>query len=120
MKLKLTINLLLILIGVFLCVFTAFAEEKSLIIWLMPNEPPIAYQPSDKKIKEFLSQNPNLINTLPELKSDPDFSKAVLGQTEVLRLINSNYSGIQNSGVRIQNEDGDHKGRSYKFLTNSC
>ena len=37
-----------------------------------------------------------------------------------------NYSGIQNSGVRIQNEDGDHKrraplaGRSYKFLTKSC
>ncbi|MBU1753881.1 hypothetical protein KKG56_08540, partial [bacterium] len=41
-------------------------------------------------------------------------------------LIICNYSGIQNSGVRIQNEDGDHKevaplaGRSYKFPTNSC
>ena len=32
-------NLSLILIVVFLCVFPAFAEEKSLTIWLMPNEP---------------------------------------------------------------------------------
>ncbi|MDI6781602.1 MAG: extracellular solute-binding protein [bacterium] len=87
MMLKWAINLSLISIVVFLSVFPTFAEEKSLTLWLMPNEPPIPYQPSDNEIKEFLVKNPNVKNTISELKSDDGFAKAVLGQRKILELL---------------------------------
>ncbi|MDI6736330.1 MAG: extracellular solute-binding protein [bacterium] len=87
MRLRLPVCLVLILIAISMSAFTSYAKERPLVVWIMPNESPISHKPSDKELEEFLAQNLNVKNTLSELKSDRDFAKAVLGQTEILKLI---------------------------------
>ncbi len=89
MKLKLAVCqiLILILIPVLIPTFVAYAEEKPLTLWIMPNESPLAQKPTDGEIEKFLADNPNIRHTPFELQSDREFARTVLGQTKILELI---------------------------------
>lgn len=81
-------QLLLILITILIPSIVTYAEEKSLTLWIMPNESPVPQKPTNEEIDKFLADNPNIINTPSELKSNKDFARDVLGQTTILELIN--------------------------------
>lgn len=79
------------------------AQEKTLTIWVMPNEPLWKeYTPSDNEIIKFLNANPNVLNTKEELVGNKEFAKQVLAQTEILKHIKEYEKDNPHVKIRVK------------------
>ncbi|MEW6609272.1 MAG: hypothetical protein AB1414_17820 [bacterium] len=87
MRLKLPGCMGLILIALFIPAFVAYAIERPLTLWIMPNEPSTIFdKPSPKEWEDYLDDN-NILNSPGILQSDPDFACQIFNQRGILERI---------------------------------